>query len=139
MIKNCRKCKVVLIPNVNWISSYVRYDNKLCRACHKLEARMWRRKNPKSDKRKRNWHLKKYSLTIDQYDCMLRAQNGVCAICKRPPTKKRLAVDHDHLTGRNRGLLCGLCNRYLMNLIDTHKINPMEIVEYLDRPVALGL
>lgn len=55
----------------------------------------------------------KYGLTVAEYDTMLAMQGGVCRLCKRPPGKVRLAVDHDHVTGRNRGLLCSACNRRL--------------------------
>lgn len=59
-----------------------------------------------------------YGITSEEYDAMLEAQGGVCAICKRPETGKHqsgntksLAVDHCHTTGKIRGLLCGDCNR----------------------------
>jgi hypothetical protein len=42
---------------------------------------------------------------------MFEGQSGVCAICGRPPGAKRLDVDHNHETGKIRGLLCGSCNR----------------------------
>jgi hypothetical protein len=59
----------------------------------------------------RTYDLRKlYGITAEQYDTMLNAQGGVCAICKQPPGNKRLAVDHDHSNGRNRALLCALCN-----------------------------
>lgn len=62
----------------------------------------------------RKWNLKAlHGLTPEQYDEMLLAQGGVCAICKRPEPSKRqahLSVDHDHDTGKIRGLLCFGCN-----------------------------
>ncbi len=65
------------------------------------------------------WH--KYHLTPEQYDAMLVKQNGVCAICKQAETSldtrinkvRRLAIDHDHRTGKIRGLLCNRCNKLL--------------------------
>lgn len=44
---------------------------------------------------------------------MLKAQGGGCAICGKKPRKRYLAVDHDHFTGRVRGLLCYFCNTSL--------------------------
>jgi hypothetical protein len=53
-----------------------------------------------------------YGISLPQYEKLLRLQDGVCAICARPPRGKRpLDVDHDHESGRVRGLLCGNCNR----------------------------
>lgn len=53
---------------------------------------------------------KTFGLPPEEYDRMLTAQAGICAICSAKPNGKRLSVDHDHSTGRVRGLLCGLCN-----------------------------
>lgn len=55
----------------------------------------------------------KFGITLADYEAMSEAQGGVCAICKKPPQKHRrhLDVDHDHKTGRVRGLLCSPCNR----------------------------
>lgn len=55
----------------------------------------------------------RYDLTTEQYDLMFKKQGGVCKICSRPPKRLRLSVDHDHETGRVRGLLCHPCNRAL--------------------------
>lgn len=52
-----------------------------------------------------------YRLTEEEYAAVLAFQGGVCAGCGRPPNGINLAVDHDHKTGRIRGLLCWLCNR----------------------------
>jgi hypothetical protein len=65
-----------------------------------------------------------YGITFDDYIVMLVSQNGVCAICGKSESAvnqygiKRLAVDHDHITKRVRGLLCSKCNRALVLLND---------------------
>ena len=52
-----------------------------------------------------------YGLTVDELDRMLRRQRGQCALCgTTEPGKKGLAIDHDHVTGQVRALLCGRCN-----------------------------
>lgn len=56
-------------------------------------------------------------VTVEDYDRMLADQGGVCAICGNPPKVRRLDTDHDHRTGRVRGLLCHRCNRTLANWI----------------------
>jgi Recombination endonuclease VII len=64
------------------------------------------KKKPMSDA---EWSLlRKYGLTQADYDFMAAAQNGLCAICERRPTK--LCVDHCHATRRLRFLLCNKCN-----------------------------
>lgn len=55
-----------------------------------------------------------YGITLKDYDNMLNAQNGGCAICDRKPNPgKNLHIDHCHATGRVRGLLCHQCNWFL--------------------------
>lgn len=64
---------------------------------------------------------KRYGIGLDDYQRMLEAQGGVCAICGQPETRvdhrtkkvSRLAVDHDHKTGDVRGLLCHAHNNSL--------------------------
>jgi len=58
----------------------------------------------------RQYRLKrKYNLTLEEYNQILSEQDGVCAICKVEGTP-HLSVDHDHETGKIRGLLCKKCN-----------------------------
>jgi len=73
-------------------------------------TRQWQRSHPDVVFRSR---LKKFGITPIQYEELLRAQNGVCAICKtvkQSTIKTKLHVDHDHLSGEIRGLLCHNCN-----------------------------
>lgn len=52
-----------------------------------------------------------YRLTVEEYNQMLESQGGVCACCGCTPNpKKGLCVDHDHVTGAIRKLLCDRCN-----------------------------
>ena len=55
--------------------------------------------------------LKKYGLTVEQYTEMVSRQDGKCYICGNKP--KTLCVDHDHVTGQIRKLLCRSCNSVL--------------------------
>jgi hypothetical protein len=106
-----------------------------CKKCYAAYMRDYFARNPeqkaKDRARTKRYHelhptLKKetklrlsYGMTLEEYDAMLAAQNGVCAICncedtnidKRTGKNRALAVDHCHETGAIRGLLCGDCNR----------------------------
>ena len=63
--------------------------------------------------------LSQYGITVEQYKDMLEEQSGVCAVCSNTcSSKKSLAVDHNHETGRVRGLLCLRCNTALGLLKD---------------------
>lgn len=65
----------------------------------------------KTIRRRRNSHLKgKFGITIEQYEQMLEGQGGVCDICKEDNGGRNFSVDHDHNTGKVRGLLCDHCN-----------------------------
>lgn len=68
----------------------------------------------------RRYHLKtKFGLSLDDFDQKLREQGGLCAVCRQPETtirrgeRKSLDVDHNHTTGKVRGLLCSACNTAL--------------------------
>lgn len=88
----------------------------LCRPCNTDYMREHRAKDPHYATRA---NLRtKYRLTLEQYDVMLAAQDGHCAVCPALPGKQRLHVDHDHrcCPGKKtcgkciRGLLCYPCN-----------------------------
>lgn len=56
---------------------------------------------------------KALGVSDEQYARLLAAQGGHCALCPNGPKTRRLHVDHEHFTGRVRGLLCHRCNRVL--------------------------
>lgn len=75
---------------------------------------------------------RRYGLALDEYDSMLIAQDGLCAICRSRQDSQRLAVDHDHLTGVVRGLLCITCN-IAVGVVREDPTIAMNLVAYLRR------
>jgi DNA repair exonuclease SbcCD ATPase subunit len=91
----------------------------------------------RNDERARN--LRKLDLTLADYDAMLAAQGGRCAVCgtrhSGSPKTKRLAVDHKHGTKRVRGLLCIPCNAAIGLVEDNPEILRLAVA-YLERHEA---
>lgn len=87
---------------------------------HCRECQLAGNKKNYSPQKQSRWNreqgLKRYGLTIDDYENMAAQQGDACAICGRNPGKLRLAVDHCHTTGKVRGLLCADCNTFLGRL-----------------------
>lgn len=60
-----------------------------------------------------------FGLSLDDFDAMVKSQNGRCAICGEAETAtchgrvKKICIDHNHKTGRVRGLLCQRCNQMI--------------------------
>lgn len=77
----------------------------------------WRERNKESIKKKSKAYdlRKQFGITLEDYNQMFNNQNGCCAICNKHQGefKKALAVDHNHSTGKIRGLLCFKCNTFL--------------------------
>jgi hypothetical protein len=82
----------------------------------------------------------KYGITAEDYLNILETQGNVCAICKNKETAidkhskrvKNLAVDHNHKTGKVRGLLCSACNRGI-GYFKEDKRSLYEAIEYLKK------
>jgi len=69
--------------------------------------------DPLYKEKQRNKLLKRYGLNNESYAALLAKQDNSCALCFRQPEKTRFHVDHDHETGKVRGILCHQCNWYL--------------------------
>jgi len=119
------------------------------------EKLTWHRRNPQAarEARKRSyykhharmkdemydrWIQKRYGITIKDYKQLEMAQGGRCAICGGPPSGRgRLHLDHNHSTGRIRGLLCSTCNVGIGGLRDSTDLL-MAAVEYLKKHGVAG-
>lgn len=82
-------------------------------------AARYRAKNPEALAASRlRTRAKRYGLMPEELQALIEKQGDACAICGTPPVPGRgLCVDHDHVTGRVRGMLCSRCNRDLDRLI----------------------
>lgn len=84
----------------------------------RIKKRAYRQKHPEN-----NWNYKmrfRYRLSREEFDSMIVKQNGKCAICRLDMTKPH--IDHDHVTGKIRGLLCRTCNIGLGMFRDSDKL-----------------
>lgn len=80
---------------------------------HPEEARRLSRRCKRCERERARWRNieRTYGVTKVEYLLLLAEQNGTCKICKKEcVTLESLCVDHDHLTGKVRGLLCRKCN-----------------------------
>jgi hypothetical protein len=91
---------------------------RMCKECHKVAQRKRHLSN-------------RYDLTVDEYDKMIDDQNGKCLICGNA---YKLYVDHDHSTGKVRGLLCDGCNRGI-GFLQESKTNLLNSIKYLDSSI----
>jgi len=84
------------------------FTGSQCKTCCNIRTKLWYAEN--KDK-KRDWDYQtKYGISLSDYESLVALQEGKCALCLE---SKPLVVDHDHGTGRVRGLLCHYCNRGL--------------------------
>jgi hypothetical protein len=111
---------------------YEKQDYYQCIECKKRRSNKFAKNNPDRIQTRNFIHLGKKGsgirLLISEYEKIHQKQNGLCAICDKPETMKsshpdktpvkRLAVDHCHITGKIRGLLCHHCNTGLGHFKD---------------------
>lgn len=143
----CKQCHNLFSPN--------RKDQKYCgEKCQSL-AKYYRIKSSPAYKKRNRERAAKYSttprgkqaskikaqrlrfrlygITNDDYNTMFQEQGGKCKICNRHQMEFNisLAIDHDHQTGKVRGLLCGKCNAAL-GLFDDNITRLKSAIEYLN-------
>lgn len=81
-----------------------------------------------------SWKQQGITITVSEWKALFEKQKNRCAICDRHSSefKKSLAVDHDHKTGRVRGLLCFSCNRYLVQMFEKYSHLLPKVQEYIN-------
>lgn len=105
--------------------------NSKCKTCSAARSKIRYAQNREA--RIDAMRVLRYGLKPGEYDAMLAAQGGVCALCDQVcPTGRRLAVDHDHATGAVRGLLCQFCNQGLGFFRDDTSLL-LRAIEYLEK------
>ena len=116
--KQCKTCLETKTTDLFYKNTGKKGFRANCKTCHNKANQQWKLDNPDRAKELFNrGNKKRFGLTPEQYEVMVKSQNGVCAICQ---TQDILAIDHDHSCCPEnlkscgfciRGLLCGKCNR----------------------------
>ena len=129
-MKRCPKCM-----ELKDISEFVKNSScsdgteNTCKECRNARLADWYKETERSQ-RSRAYHLKNtYNMTLEEYDILLQEQSGGCAICGKTG---QLHVDHSHITGKVRGLLCPTCNRGIGQLQEDSSLLRLAAA-YLDR------
>jgi hypothetical protein len=87
-----------------------------CRVCRNAQHAQWKARNTDAWWRSHTAYKgRQYGITVDQFIEMLEVQDHRCAICRKPLGTKGTAIDHDHNTGRVRGLVHSHCNLVIGN------------------------
>lgn len=150
--KKCNTCKAKKPVDDFWRQATGR-DGRYsdCKKCAYKKQRKNLKKRLKVDplysaKRQKAWEqkgrntlrkvLRKYSITVDEYDTMLHKQNGKCPVCdERLDDGKGIDIDHDHKTRVARGILHHKCNFGIGLLKDSPEIC-RRAAEYLEKGLA---
>lgn len=140
ILKTCNLCHVAQ-PRENFYRKQHAPDvlDYACKECVKDRRRRHYQENPEyyqqyRDNVQRYVHLRRtYGVEQPTYERFLKDQGGVCAICESPPAELRqLQLDHDHKTGKPRGLLCARCNTMLKYFGDRPE-GLQRVMEYVQR------
>ena len=130
-MKECTKCKEIK-PLTEYYNHVKHGPRPACKACTKLEsAKNWKNNKANIDKKNREWRAanpnkvykimrkvrlkRKYNITPETFDLMLKNQGNKCRICglDQKDSGRIFVVDHSHKTGKVRSILCDSCNTAL--------------------------
>jgi hypothetical protein len=139
-MKMCTVCKVAK-PFEEFYDGYKakkqrdvvnkKYPHSRCKDCDHARVKVYHKNNrAKVTKQQLISHRRReYGLTEEEYNNMVLSQNNMCSICNKP-SDRTLHIDHNHVTGRVRGLLCSNCNLGI-GLLQEDLIILNRAIEYL--------
>lgn len=142
-IKTCSKCEKIKSLDQFQRANKKRYGlAAFCADCNSVERKEYYKNNINKEKvLQKKWnesnpdkiyaaHLKaRYGLKWDEYNKLLSQHNNKCATCN---SDKKLCVDHNHMTGKVRGILCSFCNMALGFAKDDPRIL-QNLINYLSK------
>ena len=154
--KICTKCKIEKDLNAYSVDHGTKDQLRhRCKNCRAKEAKDWQLKNlekvsissanyyKKNSEKTRNRILKnKYGISLQEYNLLLKKQDNKCASCfqlesaidSRLGRIRALAVDHNHFTGKVRGLLCTGCNAAI-GFIKENAVRAEQLAQYIRKTV----
>ena len=127
-MKTCKHCK--LQKSIDSFPRNKSYKSGYCNTCKKCRKQMYPHSESTKQKAYERQIKRNYGITLEDYHRMYENQDGVCAGCKQP-SEVKFHIDHDHHTGRVRGLLCGNCNKAL-GLLHDNPNTLKNLIEYLN-------
>jgi hypothetical protein len=137
--KVCTRCKT--LKSYNGFNRHKRHSDGRASWCRECQSEYNESFYKNNEKRFSQLIRRRHGLDPETYNKILLLQGGVCAICKKPPGVRKLAVDHDHsCCPQNfkscgkcvRGLLCGRCNAALGLTLEEPLIL-RSMLEYLEK------
>jgi len=150
LIKLCPKCKrekeIALFSKNKHTKTGL---STWCKECSAAETGSWRNVDGNKERlaqwrkdniekctahaRKSNLKIK-FKMSIEDYNALLDSQNGKCSLCNKTPEEngKALSVDHNHKTGKVRGLLCDNCNKGIGFLKENTEIL-QKAIKYIEK------
>ena len=143
---HCDDCKRAFTKNTNPNRNLIVNDEKFCTRCESfkpLSEYHYYKNKPRSKCKEcfnsdNNSRFRRYNMNIDFFNEMLIYQDNKCSICKNNfKTNKHAFIDHDHITGNVRELLCPKCNALLGSCNDNIKIL-ISAVSYLKKHHKTG-
>jgi len=129
---HCKTCNAELTVMNSLYNGVHRYSH--CKTCNRIRVNKRAEANPDGYRR---IHLKNtFGITLEEYEILLKLQDGKCAICGGTDLRN-LAVDHNHKTNQIRGLLCMKCNVTIGNI--NEDLDHLEkirnyLMKYMDLP-----